>query len=101
MRMLPKVTLKDFESYRTSKTNWAYIPIEYLELFKRLIPNIGEYKISYLGYDPKGRSSYLKLYAIEFSVCYRTSEMINRLEKSQVYQKKNVIKNLMKLVSVA
>ena len=74
MTVLANITLADFESYRTGPKNWAYIPIQLLDVFRALVP-ASQYKYNFIGLDRKGRPSYLKLYAHSFSVCFRESEV--------------------------
>ena len=75
-------TLDTFKGYRTGPKNWKKIPIEFLGIFRRFIEP-SQYKLNFQGHDPKGRPSYLKLYAKTFSVSYRTTQ-VQQMEERQL-----------------
>ena len=93
--MLPNITLDAFEPFRSTETNWRGIPIEFLNVFRTLVP-ASQFKYSFSGYDPKGRPSYLKLYAKTFAVSFRDTEVARASAKRETKQALRKIRTLLR-----
>jgi hypothetical protein len=72
---MKKFTLDSFKKYRIDDDTYCGIPVEYLDIFRKLLVKPSRYKYNYHGYRrggvAKGTISKLKWDAIYFNVARR------------------------------